>query len=371
MVTSGAGVFFDGVTSARYDVSVELTLTSLRILDAEGQRLADWPYSELEQVFAPGDVLRLARADSPILARLEIRDPALAAAIDERSIPVDRTGARERRARYKVVGWTIAATLSLVLIAVFGIPALATRLAPLVPLAIEHRLGQAVDDEVRSMLDTRDAGDAFACGNTSSERAGKAALDKLVAKLEGAAALPIPLNVTVVRRSEANAIALPGGTIYVFEGLIDKAENADELAGVLAHEIGHVARRDGTRSVLQAAGLSFLFGMLLGDFVGGGAVVIAARTVLQSSYSRDVETSADAYSVLLMTKLEADPRALGTILGRIAGDKESGATILQDHPDTQERRATINAAARPGPTKPLLDTAEWSALKRLCSAQKG
>ena len=78
-------------------------------------------------------------------------------------------------------------------------------------------------------------------------------------------------------------MALPGGHVYVDDGLIAIAQTPDELAGVLAHEIGHVAHRDGTRTVLQTAGLSFLFGMMLGDFVGGGAVVIAARTVLKSS----------------------------------------------------------------------------------------
>ena len=102
-------------------------------------------------------------------------------------------------------------------------------------------------------------------------------------------------------------MALPGGHIYVDDGLIAKAQTPDELAGVLAHEIGHVAHRDGTRTVLQTAGLSFLFGMMLGDFVGGGAVVIAARTVLKSSYSRRVEAAADAYSVDLMQKARRRP----------------------------------------------------------------
>ena len=110
------------------------------------------------------------------------------------------------------------------------------------------------------------------------ERPGRAALDKMVHRLEAAATLPMPLQIAVVRRDEANAIALPGAQLYVFRGLIAKADNADEVAGVIAHEIGHVAHRDGTRSVLQAGGLSLLFGMLLGDFVGGGAVVIAAKS---------------------------------------------------------------------------------------------
>ncbi|MBV8839085.1 MAG: M48 family metallopeptidase, partial [Alphaproteobacteria bacterium] len=167
-----------------------------------------------------------------------------------------------------------------------------------------------------------------------------------------------------------NAVALPGGRIYVFEGLIDKAENADELAGVIAHEIGHVAHRDGTRSILQSAGLSFLCGMLLGDFVGGGAVVVGARAVLQSSYSREVEGAADRYGVDLMARAGGNPRALGTVLGRISGAIHPGTTILSDHPDTQARIAMINdlAAAAP-PPRPLLEPSEWAALKLICKGR--
>src|SRR5207237_8367104 len=120
-----------------------------------------------------------------------------------------------------------------------------------------------------------------------------------------------PLDAKVIRRSEANAIALPGGHIYVFQGLVEKSEATDELAGVIAHEIGHVAHRDGTRSILQSAGLSFLFGMLLGDFGGGSRIVIGARAVLQSSYSRDVESAADGYGVELRSRAGADARARG------------------------------------------------------------
>ena len=149
----------------------------------------------------------------------------------------------------------------------------------------------------------------------------------------------------MVRRPEANAIALPGGQIYVFRGLIEKADTADEVAGVIAHEIGHVAHRDGTKAVLQAGGLSFLFGMLLGDFVGGGAVVIAAKSVLQSSYSREAEAAADAYGAALMNKAGGNARALATMLGKIGGATEPGMKILLDHPETKARIAAINKIA--------------------------
>jgi predicted Zn-dependent protease len=248
---------------------------------------------------------------------------------------------------------------------------LASRIIPFVPLAVDRKLGDEIDKNVRGSLDTQHLGAAFVCGTAPSELAGRAALDKLVGKLEAVAALPFALNVEVVRRAEPNAMALPGGHVYVDDGLIAKAQTADELAGVLAHEIGHVAHRDGTRTVLQTAGLSFLFGMMLGDFVGGGAVVIAARTVLKSSYSRRVEAAADAYSVNVMQQAGGDPHALAAILQRIVGDKNEGMKLLLDHPETKDRIAAIDAVAVTGAPTPLLDAADWSALKQICAPLPG
>ncbi len=379
MVPRRAAVYFDGASSARNDVAVEAGATGLRILTGGGRsrngaqecshdRLLDeWSYGDLQRMSAPEGVLRLGRRGETLLARLEIRDPNLAATIEDRAEALDRGGAAERRLRRKIVALSFAAAASLSLTAVFGLPALASRIIPFVPLAIEHRLGAAVDKNIRSALDTRHLGPAFACGAAPSETAGRAALGRLVAKLEAAAVLPFPLHVEVVRRAEPNAMALPGGHIYVNDGLIDQAQKPDELAGVLAHEMGHVAHRDGTRTVLQTAGLSFLFGMMLGDFVGGGAVVIAARTVLKSAYSRRVEAAADAYSVDLMEKVGGDPHALGTVLAHIVGDKDHGMKLLLDHPETKERIAAIDAVAVTGVTTPLLDAADWSALKQICA----
>jgi Zn-dependent protease with chaperone function len=366
--TCGAAVYFDGTSSARNSVTIEADASGVRIMAANHHTLDEWSYAELRRQSAPDGVLRLGRSGETLLARLEIRDSALIAAIEDRAVTLDRGGGAERRLRRKIVALSFAAGASLVVTAIFGLPALASRLIPFIPLSVEHKLGDAVDREIRGSLDTQHLGAAFTCGNGPGETAGRAALGELVGKLEAAAALPFPLHVDVVRRAEPNAMALPGGRIYVYDGLIEQAQSPDELAGVLAHEIGHVAHRDGTRTVLQTAGLSFLFGMMLGDFVGGGAVVIAARTVLKSSYSRRVEAAADAYSVDLMAKAGGDPHALGAILARIVADKDHGIKILLDHPETKDRIAAIDAVAVTGATAPLLDTADWSALKQICSA---
>jgi Zn-dependent protease with chaperone function len=366
-IVSGRGIFFDGLTTKRHDVVIELAPRTLRVHGADGGVLVEWPYDQLETRSSPDAVLRLGRAGNAVLARLEVKDPHLVAAIDERSMPVDRTRRIERRLRTRVVFWSLAATASLLLVAVVGVPLIATKLTPLVPYAIERKLGAAVEAQARRSLDNHRAGAAFECGTAEKEQTDRTAFDKLLRQLETAAALPLPLAVMVVRRPEANAITLPGGHIYVFAGLINEARTPDELAGVIAHEVGHVAHRDGTRTVLEGAGLSVLFGMLLGDFVGGGAVIVAAKTLLQTRYSREVETAADGYGVTLMTKIGGDPRALGTILMRIAGSTHPGPKILADHPETRDRVAAIDAMAGSGPNRPLLDPAEWAALKAICS----
>jgi Zn-dependent protease with chaperone function len=367
---AGAGIFYDGASSARHNVTVEAAPDGVQIRGIDGAPIALWPYGELEAGSAPDDVLRLGIAGSPVLARLELRDPALIAEIDRLADTLDRSGKTERRLRLRVVIWSLAATVSLILVGVYGVPALADRIAPLIPLSLEHRMGLAIDAQVRSMLDNRKSDKPFECGLADAEKPGRAALDRLIGRLQAAARLPIPLKTAVVRRTEANAIALPGGHIYVFAGLVRRAQSPDELAGVIAHEIGHVAHRDGTRSLLQSAGLSFLFGMLLGDFTGGGVVVVEAKTVVQSAYSREVEAAADLYGVGLMFKAGGEPSAFAAILDRIAGAIEPGVKILLDHPQTKDRIAAITAAigAQPGAAapQPLLAPAEWAALKRIC-----
>ena len=366
-MSSGAGVYFDGVTSARREVAVELGPDSLRISAKDGDLSVEWPYNEVEELDAPHGVLRLGRRGSASLERLEVRDAAFAAEIDERAVHVDRTGSSQQRQRIRVIGWTVAATASLLLVAWFGVPAIAARLTPLLPPSIERKLGDAVDAQVRGMLDTGKRDTALECGTAATEIPGRNALNKLMQRLEAAAALPVTLRTSVVRKDEANAIALPGGRVYVFRGLIDKAENADEVAGVIAHEIGHVAHRDGTRAILEGAGLSFLFGMLLGDFVGGGAVVFAAKSVLQSSYSREAESAADTYGTDLMNKTGGDARALANMLEKIGGATEPGMNILMDHPETKARVAAIRQRAATQSLQPFLEPGEWAALKQICA----
>lgn len=344
-----AGVFYDGTSNRRRLVQLRLA-DRLEILE-QGVAVAAWPYDDTRRADGHGR-LRLRNEQAPPLARLEVTDEAAAAAIVARCTALD---AAERRQTGRIVGWSLAAACSIVLIAVFGIPYAADRLAPLVPLSVEARLGDAVDRQVRFMLGDEDC----------DAPEGQAALDSLIGKLAATGDLSDAVRGEVLSSDMPNAIALPGGRVYLFDGLLQKAQSPDEIAGVLAHEIGHVRNRDAMRRLLQTGGTSFLLGLLLGDVTGGGAVIIAARTLLDASYSRATESAADDYAVEAMAGLGRSPVAMGELLVRITGEGREG-TILDSHPVSAERLDRMKDAARAVTGPPLLSDAEWRALKAIC-----
>jgi Zn-dependent protease with chaperone function len=372
MTTNGTGIFYDGLTSDRHKVAVDVGDGVIVVTASDGTVLAQWRLDEVYPLATSNEVLRLGLAHDKVAARLEILDPALATALLSRLKQTDRSGLTDHRTRVKVVAYSLAAIATLVGGAIWGVPLLAERIAPHLPLAWEIRLGEAVDAELRRTLDPTNGKKPLECTADDAARtaAARNAFKKLAAVLERAADLPLPLHADVVRSPVVNAITLPGGHVHIFEGLLDKAAAADELAGVLGHELGHVMHRDGTKAVLQAAGLSLLFGMLLGDFTGGGAVVLAARRVLETAYSRSAEAAADEFSARLMYKVGGDPRALGTILLRISGKPGIAPHFLLDHPEAQERADAIAKIGQPSPMKAVLTPAEWNALKGICNEEK-
>jgi hypothetical protein len=360
-IRSFRSVYFDGVTSALHEVTVACTPTGVQIRNPDDDRLiVEWPYERLKHLNAPDHIFRIGLRKSDKLERLEIEDQDIAHTIDLACPDIDRSGASVRSERRKAIVASFAATAALVLVAFYGIPQIADRVAPILPQGIETRLGRAADTQVRTIFDKGPKDRPFECGGAPVEAQGKKAFDKLMARLEQGGNVRIPIRSVVVRRPEANAVTLPGGHIYVFEGLLENARDV----------LGHATNRDGARTLLQAAGLSLVFGSFLGDFVGGGAVVFAAESLLKSAYSRHKEAAADDYAVRTMQALSANPRALATFLARIAGSSKRGSIFL-GHPATPDRVARINAIAPPqsgGAT--LLDAAEWAALKRICTGHR-
>jgi Zn-dependent protease with chaperone function len=355
---AGAATYYDGASARARAVDLTLEPDGIAIA-ASGAVLANWPYAAVRRRDAPQEILRLANAGGPELARLDIADPALAAEVVRRAgrqLGEAHTGAGTI---LLIVFWSLVAVASLVGTAVYIVPAVADRLAPLVPIALEQRLGQAADNQVRALIGR----------TTCSTPDGSAALAALTNKLSAKASLPMPVDVRVLRSTIPNAFALPGGRIYLLSALLERAENVDEVAGVLAHEMGHVAHRDGLRVLIQNGGTSFLLGLLFGDVTGGTPIIFVSKTLVNSAYSRDAERAADDYAAGVMRGLGRSPRPLGLFLARLMkreGGEPRVLAFLESHPTSSERLAALSNAepASPGPT--LLSEAEWQSLRAIC-----
>lgn len=157
----------------------------------------------------------------------------------------------------------------------------------------------------------------------------------------------IRYNFYVVNSDVVNAFALPGGYVYINRGLIERADNLSEFAGVLSHEIGHVAQRHSIEQLQRAQnanlGLQVLYGVLLGRNpsgveqagiqLGGGAVF--------AGYTRDAEREADAVAVGYMVRAGYNPNGMVTFFQELLSLQQGQPSRVEQwfatHPTTQER----------------------------------
>ena len=354
-VNDMSAVFYDGTSNRKRRVRLQFNAT-LDIVE-DGAVIASWPYADIRRVDSTR-TLRLSAVSAPALARLEIDDKAIADRIAAMCPKLE--AARGGKQTWRIVAWSLAAACSIVLVTVFGIPLIADRMAPLIPFAIEKRMGEAVDRQARAIFGGRD------CTNAE----GLAAFNKMVSKLKDASGYDAPLEAHVLSSPMVNAFALPGGKVYLLDGLLRRANNPDEVAGVLAHELGHAHNRDGLRKIIQTGGSSFLIGLLFGDVMGGGAVLFAARSIIDASYSRDAETRADDFAIKGMHGLGRSPEPLGEFLVRMTGGGRV-STIIDSHPVSAERLDRMKKETRPVSGEPILTDREWRALKEICRANGG
>nr|WP_246438401.1 M48 family metallopeptidase [Novosphingobium piscinae] len=224
-------------------------------------------------------------------------------------------------------------------------------LGPLVPLAVERRIGAAL------------VGDLSAA--TCHTPAGDAALARLIQAVD----LPgqPPVEAQVIKFDMVNAAALPGNRIVLFSGLFDELRSPDAVAGVVAHELGHVRKRHVMQALLREAGLSVVLAGTSGAVPGQIAQITGLR------YSRGAEDEADAFARERLAVAAVSPLPTAAFFTKVAKTEPRGAwmAMLASHPASAARAAAYAAAARTGSVyRPALTTAEWQALSRMCDEDK-
>ncbi|HZP34280.1 MAG TPA: M48 family metalloprotease [Candidatus Acidoferrales bacterium] len=151
-----------------------------------------------------------------------------------------------------------------------------------------------------------------------------------------------PYQFHVVAQKEVNAFALPGGPMFVNVGTITAADNEAELAGVMAHEMGHVYMQHGAKQARKSeiAGIiGAIAGAVGGSAIGTGVQLGAGALLLK--YSRADESQADAFGAILLWHAHYNPMALADFFKKIGANSNNGPQFLSDHPDPGNRQEAI------------------------------
>ena len=177
-------------------------------------------------------------------------------------------------------------------------------------------------------------------------------LGRVGKQLAGTSTRPkIPWSFQALNLEPVNAFALPGGFIYVHRGLIEASQDDNEVAGVLAHEVAHVAARH-QASDLQRRMIGSLGAQVLGGLLGGRGGMITkigtdvAMNAATMSFSREAEREADRIGAKLLYDAGYDPRGMVTLFEKLGTLRESKPNAVQQffasHPAPEERAANIN-----------------------------
>lgn len=358
--------YFDGQSSKRHKATLELLGDVIQVTHEAGQQ--EWDFTGAKEASERNNsaVLILEHLDHGD-ARVIIEDAELIAQL-RRAIPGLSRRSVGRRAIRKVVFWGGAAVASVLLILFVIIPGLADQLAKQIPITREVSLGQRAMSQVEWILGGRNREDGTL---TCTDPAGLAALDKMTARISRGLNTEYALDIRVFDHEMVNAFAVPGGHIVLFDGLLQAADSPEEVAGVLAHEIGHVIHRDSTRLMLRSAGSVGILGMVFGDFAGGAVALTIAERLMSASYTQEAETNADLVAHQLLNAADLPVSNFAGFFRKLAdevGETPPLLSHLASHPDLGARADAAIAADKIGnsPFVPVLEPQEWQALQGVC-----
>ena len=290
-------------------------------------------------------------------ATLFVSDPQLVRAIVRNATQLSAASYGWRSAR----PWLVAAG---VVACIFG-AVWASDLSP------TRALARLMPDDMR-----RTIGEQVVASMTGGHRAcetpqGRAALDRLVARLSSASGSSKPFRVTVFDWDLLNAFAAPGEQIVLTRELINTARSPDEVAGVLAHEMGHGLELHPESGIVRVIGMTAAIELMLGG--SGGALANVGVLLTQIGYTRAAEREADARGLGLLERAQISSAGLIDFFGRVGAlEKKMGApewNILRTHPQSAER-AKAAAEHNGYPATPAMDADDWQALRAMCGAAR-
>ncbi len=294
---------------------------------------------------------------------LYLKDPDVIIAF-RRAVPpklmehLERTAEHVRRARTNrraIIAVAAGSMLGVLLALWLGFDTIVSMAVSRIPVAWEEKIGEAAQ---RDFL----AGQTVVASGPAVE-AVQEITKRLTSQLP---ANPYTFRVTVVRSDIVNAFALPGGYVVVFTGLLKKAENPDEVAGVLSHELNHVLHRHGLERIVKTLGVVAVVTILVGDQQGliGLAKQLGVE-LIALKFSREQETEADVTGLKLLHRAKIAPDGMIRFFERLSESEGGRVELLSTHPMSAARAERLRAEAASLPHQaPEPFSFEWSRVQQ-------
>ncbi|MBI3006498.1 MAG: M48 family metallopeptidase [Ignavibacteriales bacterium] len=181
------------------------------------------------------------------------------------------------------------------------------------------------------------------------------------------------VSIYILLEDDINAFALPGRNLVLYSGLIRYCSSAEELAGVLAHEIAHMEHEHVKKKLMKEVGLAMLTTIAGGE--GSGEIGRQVMKLLTSTaFDREQENEADLSAVQFMTKSEIDPEHLANFLFRLSQEKGSVPRefeLLITHPNSQDRASEILKLRKRErfESRPIADDRRWKSIKNMIESE--
>jgi predicted Zn-dependent protease len=367
------GRYHDGLVSFVRDVICRVEAQMLVITDLETRTEIDrWKADDVFPIHARRYEVRVGVTGRPYGARLAFNGFEQARAAHAMLPALNHKHRAERGRQYRAMGLATAALVSVVFAYIYGVPLIANRIVAIVPPEWEQRLGETVVAQIEGAL--AQEGGFEVCDTNPNSVANRAIARFAALAVEGTNS-PFTPDIKVVRTTIPNAFALPGGHSYYFSALLAQTESADEFAGVMAHELGHVVHRHGMEQLIATSATGLLIGFILGDMTGLSVAGALGSALIDSSFSRDAEREADRFAAQASTRVGFRPASLADLLERVAPDDAftQNLALLSTHPLTAERRAYLESLAIEADSSlaPAFTDAEWRAIKEMCGDLSG
>lgn len=366
-----AARYHDGLVALSHEVTCRLEGRDLVIADtATGEELDRWPADAVFPLHARRNELRIGATDRPYGARLAFDGADTVRAVRALLPALARAERADRGRQARTIGLATAALVSVVVVYLVGVPLLSRHLVNFVPTAWEAELGNTAVAQIAEVLGEK--GGFEVCDPNPNSLANRA-IARFAARVVEGTGTPFTPDIQVIRSGVPNAFALPGGHSFYFSALLDQTRSADEFAGVMAHELGHVVHRHGMEQLISTSATGLLVGFILGDMTGLSVAGGVGAALVDSRFSREAEREADRFAADTARRLGFRAAGLVDLLERVAGDDgmSEALALLSTHPLTAERRAALEAlAAAESKTavEPAFSPEEWAAIRAMCGA---